>query len=384
MEEREGWGRLSAVYHASFSPDGSRLTAGSVDGWLHQWNCSTGKRIPKLPGGVVTHYANAESILAISNDGGIRCLDAESGKAQAPGAAPSDFLYVDQASFSPDCKFVAISDGSAVLVKKTVTGETCGRYMLRRGLASLAFSPDGKTVAIGDYLRGVCLVDSLTGKEKNWLLTQNPSFCGPFVFSSDGSLVAWTEGKSIRIERLATLLDSKGKDPGIIRKDPESVGLEAVLVAKKDSFDLDLGGISPEKYLQMAAKDELPPSPNVDFQFIVTNKAKVPLRINANDSPSLTLVGPGALNVPFPPQASTLGGVNPREEQKPVLLKPGEQIVIPITMLGRCRWLTPGEYSVRASLAVEILPQPRPDGLEDDSSVAAIWTDFVKLVVRGN
>src|SRR5215471_19116750 len=77
----------------------------------------------------------------------------------------------------------------------------------------------------------------------------------------------------------------------------------AKLVAKKTTFDLDLGGMTAEQYkssLKNAELDKLPLLPKVDMALELTNTSDKDVQVWVSGSPvilTLDLKGPGAVKV---------------------------------------------------------------------------------------
>jgi len=105
-----------------------------------------------------------------------------------------------EVTFTPDLnRFVVVhNDGSAVSVHDTATGKEIGGGDTSEHSGTPSVSPDGATLAFGSHARGVCLIDTLTGKMRvPW--TDPPPHCTPksedALFSPDGSYVLdWDDG----------------------------------------------------------------------------------------------------------------------------------------------------------------------------------------------
>jgi WD40 repeat protein len=98
------------------------------------------------------------------------------------------------AAYSPDGKIIAVHGaGCTIYLFDTATGKLARRVACRRGLVTLLFSPDGKTLG-GIDSEGVCQIwDPANGKRIE-------VFAGPgeigyptsLVFTRDNKLLAWT------------------------------------------------------------------------------------------------------------------------------------------------------------------------------------------------
>ena len=209
------WGSVEA---GAFSPDGRTLVL--KQGFdLYVLDAATGKELRTIEGaaqesaersGVLAFTPDGKAIATISDGKDIHLIDFESGKTirdfvhdNPKSGSPSDFSQVLAIAFSPDGKLMA-SGGYAndkgnyfARLWDVETGKELRRFMHGEkgyGIRSLAFSPDGKTLATlgtqgGVFLR---LFDVDTGKErrafpKDGELRPSP---GSVAFSPDGKTVA--------------------------------------------------------------------------------------------------------------------------------------------------------------------------------------------------
>jgi WD40 repeat protein len=148
-----------------FSPDGKTLAAGYYDGTIKYWDVATGKvRDSVRPWGETTieriNYSPDGRLIAveISSPPRIRTWDIAK---KEEGTVKSDDADVDQPTFSPDGRQLAvIKRGRArhrgIELWDAATGKV--EYLLENAMLPamkrMAFSPDGKSVAVGTMTTG--------------------------------------------------------------------------------------------------------------------------------------------------------------------------------------------------------------------------------------
>jgi hypothetical protein len=149
---------------------------------------------------------------------------------------------------------------------------------------------------------------------------------------------------------------------------PADAPVTAKLVAKKDTYKLDLNGLSAEDFKKALKEGEksgkTPPAPAVELALELTNTSDKEVKIwIGGDGTTLTLdlKGPGAVSV-TPMRAFT------QEYRIPmtVTLAPGKSQTLPITGLSyghrgvatQAYWTEPGDYTLGASYATAISPAP--------------------------
>lgn len=195
----------------AFSPDGKILATGHLT-TVKLWDVDSGKELAILEG----HAKNCHSV-AFSPDGKtlatasetIRLWDVATGAeirqfaSQGPRANGVYCL-----AFSPDGKKLASAEGSDKTVKlwdvangkelRTLKGHT-------QFAISVAFSPDGKTVASGGGEEEIKLWDIATGKERLTLKGPTTGFHS-LAYSPDGKVLASAEGgaKTVQLWEVAT------------------------------------------------------------------------------------------------------------------------------------------------------------------------------------
>jgi hypothetical protein len=165
--------------------------------------------------------------------------------------------------------------------------------------------------------------------------------------------------------------EAKPKDAG--KTEPPGVPLELRLVAKKATYQLDLGGKTADEFrkqLQEAEKSgKSPPPPAVDLVLELKNTGTkdVQVKLDGDDSRIiLHLKGKGAVSIE-PRKAFTQEFRNGRV----VTLAPGKSESIKIKSLDygfrgvaqQAYWTEAGEYSLAASYHLPVAPAPK--GAED-------------------
>jgi WD40 repeat protein len=192
-------GHRVGVLSVAFSPDGKLLASGSYDRTVRLWDVATAKVKFILKAGTDLLRSVAfspDGKLLASADGAVRLWDVATGKEKAVlGGDKDGASYV---AFRPDGKLLAVGDGGLRLWDVT----TCKTVASFKGIWvrwAAAFSYDARTLASGvvdeaEYTL-VKLWDVASGKQKGtFLVLDQLDGKGSLAFSPDGKTVAATCG----------------------------------------------------------------------------------------------------------------------------------------------------------------------------------------------
>jgi WD40 repeat protein len=182
-ERRTSSGHEGGIYGLAFAPGGLVLASGGPDKIVRLWDTATGKEIRRLIGHREAVYAvafsSAGDLLASgSPDGEIRLWHAGTGKAIrsvkvcTPKTWANQMHGVSTLALSPNGKILAAGtewseDGRAVSLWDTATGKLLRLlpgYEEESYITSLAFTPDGRLLAVGASTSPLRLWDVATGK----------------------------------------------------------------------------------------------------------------------------------------------------------------------------------------------------------------------------
>jgi RNA polymerase sigma factor (sigma-70 family) len=153
------------------------------------------------------------------------------------------------------------------------------------------------------------------------------------------------------------------------KTEPAGVPLEARLVAKKDTYTLDLGGKTEDDFREQVKKTPYPPAPEVDLvlEFRNTGDKEIAFLVGGSnpDIPLLfKLDGPGAINVDLRAMLNRA----PSRGPEVVRLAFGKTYTLPIKNLfsanrnrpgGIAYWTKPGEYTLTAIYQTAVSPAPK-------------------------
>jgi WD40 repeat protein len=184
----------------AFSPDGRFLATGHRSGEVALWNSTSGLKLATLSGqgGPVTRLTfgpDGSMVASAGMDGKLRIWNLAARKLTPRTSLNGKLGCIGPVAISPDGRTLAgaevayDSPGHIVLwdsatreVRNTIHGHD-------RGVTSLVFSPDGKTLATSSWDLTIRLWDSMTGEPRGEIVTTEA--VGRLAFSPDGKTLAF-------------------------------------------------------------------------------------------------------------------------------------------------------------------------------------------------
>ena len=184
----------SQVFHLAFSPDGSNLASGNADGNIILYNRITGTQKTLI--GRYTEYITS---LAFSPDGKILASCNRQGTIQIWDAITGEVKYTlmhdagGKLSFTIDCNTIVVvsKKEGKISLWNSITGEQKKTFAMHPDCTAVgtAFSPNGKTVAVGS-VNGTVYIYDLNTDELKMLLSEHKDHVCHLAFSSDGKMLA--------------------------------------------------------------------------------------------------------------------------------------------------------------------------------------------------
>ena len=192
-------------YALSFSPDGKTLVSGGRDNTVRLWDVQTGELKNRLKGhqddvNAVIFSQNGEIFATGSDDGTIRLWTAHTGEMLTILEGDTKFSEgIRSLAFSPDGATLASAKAEKIWLWDTSTKQLSGILEGHvRDVIAIAFSPDGETIASASSDWTLRLWNTATGQPHK-IFEEHPSSANTVAFSPDGRTLASANGGLIRM-----------------------------------------------------------------------------------------------------------------------------------------------------------------------------------------
>ncbi|MBY0527531.1 MAG: WD40 repeat domain-containing protein [Gemmataceae bacterium] len=377
----------TVISRACFSSDGRMLACGMPDGIVHVWETATRKKRAELAAGIALEFSDRDNVLfAVSRYGVVShwSMTPSMGNQAKDCANSKTYLYVENVAYDPTFSSIALSDAGTVCAKDARTNNVLWTMKAHDEVVAMAYSPDGKLLAIGECDRGILLVAATSGKKVAWIRSVVGIGCS-LTFSADGKYCAWGERGRILIKPTEGLLVSKDRAPGFESTTPIGVSLDARIVVDQDTYELDLAGKSSCQFARLICSNNPPQMPQVKLGVALKNNGDKPIELRSKQvRMSFHLYGPGAMNRPHILQAEF---ANEAEDPSAVRLDPGKEHMVPIhnldSWIAKSYWVVPGHYLLSASIWTQVSPSPKgADDAGEAFGYVTIRTAPVKLRIE--
>jgi WD40 repeat protein len=263
LKGHQGW-----VAGVAFSPDGQTLASGSRDTTVKLWDVATRRNVATLRGhtGIVESVAfspDGKSLASASQDGAVKLWDL-TGRPRGASGPPTQgsvvtlrghSLEVFSVAFSPDGQTLA-SGGADGARTWDAAGRQPRAVLAGPGIYRVAFSPDGKTLATGSG-EGLVRLWEITPRDRDvlwgdmarvWCVAISPDSKTLASSHQDGTVKLWDLTSR---QELATLRGHTGVVNGV------AFSPDGKTLASEASPDQRTEGASELKVWDVAARREV-------------------------------------------------------------------------------------------------------------------------------
>jgi WD40 repeat protein len=229
-ELRSLMGHTEAVISVEFSPDGKTLVSGGDDLTMVIWAAASGRKLRTIEGEFLEESYMSLGLFAFSRDGntlisagGSRMALWDVASGRAIRTISGSRAHVRSVAFSPDGKTLALGSRDRTVKFWSVVGDREPRTFAGHTawVTSVAFSTDGRIVVSGSNDHSLKLWDATTGRElhalvghQGWVLSVAFSPTGRTVASGsmDDTVKLWDADSG---RELRTLRGHKGDVAGV-------------------------------------------------------------------------------------------------------------------------------------------------------------------------
>lgn len=196
-------GHPDPVYHLQFSPAGDKLFSASHDGMVRIWDLSGKQLAPIEVGGEVVGFGlsgDGSKLATIPSDGPVLLWDLV-GNTKIAEFEGSGGYDTSDAHFSPDGQYLAADLATGIFIWRVSDASLVWNEV--KNSMAVAFSPDGRYLAYSNVDDGnqVILASPDAGRVIRTIERMQAPVWELF-FSTDGSLLAATDGIEIHIWRV--------------------------------------------------------------------------------------------------------------------------------------------------------------------------------------